>query len=136
MFLGKYQELIQLVDRLERADAEFGQDLWLMAERIILSRLTRSQDKKRDLDSIFHVIQQICKPENSPRVTKSVLGENPPETVEEERPNLSSSFSQMVDMLEEMDSAQLYKLITWLRNEKAYEFEKSLVQYYRSKQDS
>jgi hypothetical protein len=136
MFLGKYQELIQLVDRLERADAEFGQDLWLMAERIILSRLTRSQDKKRDLDSIFHVIQQICKPENSPRVAKSVLEENSPETVEEERPNLSSSFSQMVDMLEEMDSAQLYKLITWLRNEKAFEFEKSLVQYYRSKQDS
>jgi uncharacterized protein (UPF0147 family) len=135
MFLGKYQELIQLVDRLERGDAEFGQDLWLMAERIILSRLTRSQDKKSDLDSIFHVIQQISKPENLPRVTKSEVGENLSATVEE-HPNLSSSFSQAVDMLEEMDSSQLYKLITWLRNEKAFEFEKSLVQYYQSKQQS
>ena len=140
MFLGQYQDLIQLIDRLERADQEFGQDLWLMAERIVLGRLTRSQDKQADLNSIFHVIEQISRPDSSfedvtpgEKEISSTIAVN---GAAEDQSDLASSFSAAVDMLEKMDSAQLYKLITWLRNEKAFDFQKSLVKYYQSRQPS
>jgi hypothetical protein len=118
MSLERYQEIIQLVDRVERADTEFSLDLVLMAERIVLQRLTRSKDNRSELSSILQVIQQISAQYKHPLGS---LEEGPENSgvadIAQDDLNLSSGFSIAVELLEGMDSAGLYKLISWLRNE-------------------
>ena len=67
MSFEKYQEIIRLEDKVERADTEFSQDLWIIAERILLQRLTRTSDKGPKLNSILQVIKRISAESEHPQ---------------------------------------------------------------------
>ncbi|MDG6994324.1 MAG: hypothetical protein JRN52_00255 [Nitrososphaerota archaeon] len=114
MAAENYLDVDQLIDKVEKADTEFGQDLYLTAEMIILNRLTRSKSSMSEVTSILRTIQQIGA--ESKRSDDESL-----ETEDQDRiyggSILSSGFSLAVDLLEIMDSEDLYKLISWLRNE-------------------
>jgi predicted hydrocarbon binding protein len=116
MSLEKYQEIIQLVDKVERADTEFEQDLWLIAERVLLKRLTGTYDKGSRLNSTLQAINRIKAeseqpPSNQIESTKTDYSDNT-----EDGSNLASGFFRAVELLEGMDSAKLYRLISWLRD--------------------
>lgn len=122
--LEKYQEIIQLTESIERADKEFGQDLWLIAERIALHRITKESDGKTELDSIFHTIQSIRFQANH-TLSHIPANEHKGDSIGQAYESsalpssfsLVSGFSLVVDLIESMDSSQLYQLIAWLRNE-------------------
>lgn len=53
----KFQEIFQI---FESSDRDLGEDLWLIAERIMLYRLTRAGEQKRiELASMVHLIHEI-----------------------------------------------------------------------------
>ncbi len=111
---SKYREIIHLQNAVDKADKEFGQDLWLIAERIVLNRITKSTNSRQEIESILREIKQIrseseesLEDGNGPELEKTTLNNSP----------LSSGFSQVVDLLESLDSGRLYQLIAWLRNE-------------------
>lgn len=117
MSLEQYQDIVQLVDNVERADVEFGQDLWLMAERILLQRLTRTFDKSSQLNSILQVIKKIRSESEIPyanQIEDAQTADLPHHPQSD--PNLASGFALAVEMLEGMDTEGLYKLISLLRN--------------------
>jgi hypothetical protein len=113
----KLQQLLQLV---EVADAGLGEDLWLIAERIMLFRLTRAGEQKRlELAAMVHLLR---------RIISETQGESmvPPELVQLDEAatnefkgsveaNLSLVFTTIVDMAESMNPEQLYLLISALR---------------------
>ena len=114
MAAKEYLDIDQLIDKVEKADTEFGQDLYLTAEMIILNRLTRSKSSLSEVASILRTIQQIdAQSKNSGDVSLEMESEDHIYGGS----ILSSGFSLAVDLLERMDSEDLYKLISWLRNE-------------------
>ena len=53
----KFHQIFQI---FETSDRELGEDLWLIAERILLYRLTRAGEQKRiELASVVHLIHKI-----------------------------------------------------------------------------
>ena len=115
---SKYQEIIHLRNTVDKADREFGQDLWLIAERIVLNRITKATDSRLEIDSILRETKQIRSEsqESLARGNGDELEANQEGHTFDNSP-LSSGFSQVVDLLESLDSGQLYRLIAWLRNE-------------------
>jgi predicted hydrocarbon binding protein len=100
----KTQEIARLVDKVGKADQEFGSELLLIAEKLLLQKLTRNRDSGSHLNSIPALIQKAKgKSENS------ALGENRQDT------NLARGFSAAVEMLEGMDSDGLTDMISLLR---------------------
>jgi len=108
-------EIIQLVDRVEKADAEFGQDLWLIAERVLLQRLIISHDKESQLKAILQEIKRIKAKNPSGNQIENTETAASFQYIRGDQ-NLSSGFSLAVDSLEGMDSAELYRLISWLKD--------------------
>jgi hypothetical protein len=114
------ERLQQLIQVTEVADASFGEDLWLIAERIMLFRLTRAGEQKRwELAAMVHLLRKIF---------SETQGEAklPPDLIEldESAKNefkgsaeakLSLVFTTIVDMAESMNPEQLYRLIAALR---------------------
>jgi len=112
-----YQQLLQTV---ELADNELGLDLWLIAEQLMLFRLTRAGEQKRyELAFLVHAIREIkSKTEGEAAV--------PPEIIALDKisnegfrgsadANLTEVFSTVVDAAEKMNSEELYRLIALLR---------------------
>src|SRR5579864_4103098 len=53
----KFKQIFQI---FEASDRGLGEDLWLIAERIMLYRLTRAGEQKRkELASMVHLVRQI-----------------------------------------------------------------------------
>jgi hypothetical protein len=113
----KLQELLRVT---EAADMSLGEDLWLIAERIMLFRLTRAGEQKRlELAAMVHLLR---------RIISETQGEQklPPDLVQLDESatnefkgsaeaNLSLVFTTIVDMAESMNPEQLYLLISALR---------------------
>jgi hypothetical protein len=112
--------LQQIVQVAETANLSFGEDLWLIAERIMLYRLTRAGDQKRiELASMVHLLKRI--------ISETQGDQNiPPELAELDASaansfkgsadaNLSIVFTTVVDLAESMNEDQLYLLISALR---------------------
>ncbi|MGI0090924.1 MAG: hypothetical protein ACREBS_04375 [Nitrososphaerales archaeon] len=119
MGFQKFQDILALVDKIDRADREFGQDLWLIAERIVLQRLTKTQEKGLALRLLARELKEII---GHPKETTLGTPEKFSELDEFEGQNsdtvqLSRAFSVIVDSLEKMDSDQMYRVIDWLRVE-------------------
>ncbi len=114
------ERLQQILQVAEAADMALGEDLWLIAERIMLYRLTRAGEQKRvELASMVHLLR---------RIISETQGEVnlPPELVQLDNSasnefkgsvesNLSLVFTAIVDMAENMSAKQLYLLISALR---------------------
>ncbi len=114
------ERLQQILQVAEAADIALGEDLWLIAERIMLYRLTRAGEQKRvELASMVHLLR---------RIISETQGEVnlPPELVQLDNSasnefkgsvesNLSLVFTAIVDMAENMSAKQLYLLISALR---------------------
>jgi hypothetical protein len=114
------QQFEQILQTAEAADASLGEDLWLIAERILLFRLTRAGEQKRvELASMVHLIRKIIsdtigQEKLSPELVKmDELASN--EFKGSADANLSLVFTEIVDMAENMNSQQLYHLISALR---------------------
>ena len=110
----------QILQVVETADGSLGEDLWLIAERIMLYRLTRAGEQKRiELASMVHLIRRI--------ISETIGEENlTPELLQLDDSasgefkgsadaNLSLVFTTIIDMAENMNSNQLYLLISALR---------------------
>jgi len=113
----KFEQMIQI---FEASDRELGEDLWLIAERIMLYRLTRAGEQKRiELGSMVHLIREIMAEtqgaENlSPEIVQlDNLAEDGFNGSSEA--NLSRVFTTVVDEAERMNPEQLYRLISALR---------------------
>lgn len=122
---GAYQGL---VEDLERADNELGEDLWLIAERIMLYRLTRAGEQKRfELGLLVNAIREIVSgTEGADSVPKEIieLGESAAEGFRGSNERmLSEVFTLAVDVAENMNSEELYRLIAFLRKAKGPEQE-------------
>lgn len=113
-------EYEELVLKIARADEEFGKDLWLIAERIVLDKLTRASDRKAELKSIIEYIQEKGAQAGIPYSSR---------VDDVESANLASGFSAAVDLMEKMNDKHLYALIAWLRNEVTVE--RPLVEYQK-----
>jgi hypothetical protein len=113
----KLQQLLQLV---EVADAGLGEDLWLIAERIMLFRLTRAGEQKRlELAAMVHLLRKIiAETQGEPMVPSELVQLDEAATNEFKgsvEANLSLVFTTIVDMAESMSPGQLYLLISALR---------------------
>ena len=114
------EKLQQIVQIFETSDRELGEDLWLIAERIMLYRLTRAGEQKRlELASMVHLIRQIMSAtEGSQNLSPEIVqlddaasnGFNGSSEA-----NLSRVFTTIVDEAERMNTEQLYRLIAALR---------------------
>ncbi len=114
------ETLQQLLQAVEVADAGFGGDLWLIAERIMLFRLARAGVQKRlELAAMVHLLRRIFSETQGEAMV-------PPELIQLDEAasnafkgsveaNLSLVFTTIVDMVESMNSGQLYPLISRLR---------------------
>jgi hypothetical protein len=116
--LGKYGPLLEDIDR---ADFDLGADLWLIAERIMLYRLTRAGFQKRiELAGLVRAITDIISgAEGASAVPKEVreLDKSASEQfTSESETTLSRVFSVVVDVSETMNNQELYKLIEYLRS--------------------
>jgi hypothetical protein len=114
------EALQQILQVAEAADTSLGEDLWLIAERIMLFRLTRAGEQKRlELASMVHLLRKIL---------TETQGESslPPELIELDdaaagefkgsaEAKLSLVFTTIVDLAESMNPDQLYLLISALR---------------------
>src|SRR5271165_1635332 len=118
---SSYEERLQsIVQQFETSDIELGEDLWLIAERIMLYRLTRAGEQKRiELVSMVHLIREIM---SETEGTQNLS----PELVQLDKAasdgfsgsseaTLSRVFTTVVDESERMNPEQLYRLIAALR---------------------
>ena len=114
------EEVQQILQVVESADTNLGEDLWLIAERIMLYRLTRAGEQKRlELASMVHLLRKV--------ISESQGVQNlPPDLIQLDESatnefkggaeaNLSLVFTTIVDMAESMNPDQLYLLISALR---------------------
>jgi len=113
----RYKELL---NDLERADSELGLDLWLIAERIMLHRLTRAGGLKRvELTILVHAIKNIISEIEGPTaIPGEILDLDRSANHEfrgENEANLTQAFTVVVDVAERMNSEELYRLISHLR---------------------
>lgn len=114
---GKYRSLLE---DLDRANGEFGEDLWLIAERIILYRLTRAGLQKRvELATLVHAIRGIISElegvSSVPPQIEALDKSAEQQFRGESEGNLREVFSAVVDAAEGMNVEELYKLIAFLR---------------------
>ena len=113
----KYQQLLQTV---EFADNELGLDLWLIAEQLMLFRLTRAGEQKRyELAFLVHAMREIKSQSEGEAAV-------PPEIIALDNSSsqgfkgsadskLTAVFSTVVDAAELMNPEGLYRLIAKLR---------------------
>lgn len=114
------ERLQQIVQIAEAADNSLGEDLWLIAERIMLFRLTRAGEQKRlELASLVHLLVRIVSEtqgkENLPSELVQLDENASNEFKGSADANLSLVFTSIVDTAENMNSDQLYLLIAALR---------------------
>jgi len=110
----------QLVQVAGAADAGLGEDLWLIAERIMLYRLTRAGEQKRvELASMVNLLIKIISEtqgkENLPPELSQLSDSASNEFKGSAEANLSVVFTTVVDVAENMWPEQLYLLISALR---------------------
>jgi predicted hydrocarbon binding protein len=110
--------LEEIKNTLEKADQELSENLRLFAERIMLYRITKSEEKNDELGIFARILLEV-----------GTLGENPEivlsdisgiESLAKEKltvPEVSNLFSTMVQATEKLDSKQLYYLLEKLRTE-------------------
>ena len=113
----KLQELLRVT---EAADLSLGEDLWLIAERIMLFRLTRAGEQKRlELAAMVHLLRRIISETQGEQNLPSDLLQLDEAATNEFKgsaeANLSLVFTTIVDMAESMNPEQLYLLISSLR---------------------
>jgi len=113
-------ELEQIQRVVESADASLGEDLWLIAERIMLYRLTRAGEQKRiELASEVHLLRKIISETRGEQNLPSELVVLNDSAINEFRgsgeANLSLVFTTIIDVAESMNPDQLYLLIAALR---------------------
>ena len=113
----KLQELLRVT---EAADVSLGEDLWLIAERIMLFRLTRAGEQKRlELAAMVHLLRRIISETQGEQNLPSDLLQLDEAATNEFKgsaeANLSLVFTTIVDMAESMNPEQLYLLISSLR---------------------
>ncbi len=106
MTSDKSQEIAHLVERVAKADQEFGSDLLTTAEKLLLQKLTRGRGSQ--LDSILGLMQNIKGKSESSQIS----GEN----MSDRGTYLARGFSAAVEMLEGMDSQGLSDMIALLRD--------------------
>jgi hypothetical protein len=113
----KFHEIFQI---FETSDRELGEDLWLIAERILLFRLTRAGELKRiELASMVHLIHEIVSETGgveklSPEIIQ--LDKSASDGFKgSSEASLSLVFTTVVDETERMNPEQLYRLISGLR---------------------
>jgi hypothetical protein len=114
---GRYQQIVQIA---EFADNELGLDLWLIAERLMLYRLTRAGDQKRyELASLVHAIRDIMSFSRGEEAIPSKIALLDASGSDGFRgradAKLAQVFSIVVDAAEQMNSEELYMLIALLR---------------------
>jgi len=114
------EKLQQLVQVVEAADAGLGEDLWLIAERIMLFRLTRAGEQKRlELATMVHLLRKIIAETQGEQLVPPELAQLDEAATNEFKgsveANLSLVFTTIVDMAESMNPGQLYLLIAALR---------------------
>jgi hypothetical protein len=114
------EQLQQILQTVEAADFGLGEDLWLIAERIMLYRLTRAGEQKRvELAAMVHTLRRIMSETqgelNIPIELVSLDDSAKNEFRGDAESNLSLVFTTIVDMAENMSSHQLYLLISALR---------------------
>lgn len=114
------ERLQQILQTAEAADISLGEDLWLIAERIMLDRLTRAGNQKRiELASMVHLVHRIMSESlgelNIPIELVSLDDSAKDGFKGSAESNLSLVFTTIVDMAENMNSHQLYLLISSLR---------------------
>jgi len=113
----KLQELLRVT---EAADLSLGEDLWLIAERIMLFRLTRAGEQKRlELAAMVHLLRRIIsETQGEQNLLPDLVQLDEAATNEfkgSAEANLSLVFTTIVDMAESMNPEQLYLLISSLR---------------------
>jgi len=114
------ETLAQILQVAETADSSLGEDLWLIAERIMLYRLTRAGDQKRvELAAMVHLLRRIVsETQGEQNLTPELLQLDDSASTEfkgSAEANLSLVFTTIVDMAESMSPNQLYLLISALR---------------------
>jgi hypothetical protein len=112
-----YQQLLQTLDF---ADNELGLDLWLIAEQLMLFRLTRAGEQKRyELAVLVHAIHEIkSQSEGEAAVPREIisLDDSSSEGFKGRADaKLTEVFSSVIDAAEQMNSEELYRLIALLR---------------------
>ncbi len=113
---------------MEFADNELGLDLWLIAEQLMLFRLTRSGERKRyELASLVHAISEIKSESQDPvPAVIQALDDSSSEGFRgSSDAKLTEVFSIVVDAAEQMSSEELYRLIALLRKMEIPKFEES-----------
>lgn len=110
----------QILLAAESADASLGEDLWLIAERIMLYRLTRAGEQKRlELASMVHLFRKIISETRGEQNLPPELTELDEAAADDFRGSaeakLSLVFTTIVDLAENMSTDQLYLLISALR---------------------
>jgi hypothetical protein len=114
------EKLQQLMQVTEAADTSLGEDLWLIAERIMLFRLTRAGEQKRlELAAMVHLLRKIItETQGEPNVPPELLELDEAASSEFQgsaEAKLSLVFTTIVDLAESMNPDQLYLLIAALR---------------------
>jgi hypothetical protein len=113
----KFNQILQLV---ETSDSSLGEDLWLIAERIMLYRLTRAGELKRvELAGMVHLLRRIVSETRGEQTVSSELLELDNSAADgfqgRAESNLSLVFTTIIDTAEGMNPDQLYRLISALR---------------------
>ena len=111
---------------MEFADNELGLDLWLIAEQLMLFRLTRAGDQKRyELASLVHAIHEIKSQARTaiPAEIKALDVSSSGGFRGSSEAKLTEVFSIVVDAAEQMSSEELYRLIALLRKMESPKFE-------------
>jgi hypothetical protein len=114
------EKLQQMLLVVESADASLGEDLWLIAERILLYRLTRAGDKKRtELAAMVHLLRRIISETNGEQYLPIELIQLDADAANgfagSADGNLSLVFTTIVDLAESMTPDQLYLFISALK---------------------
>ena len=107
---------MQILSALEKAETRFVSDLQLIAERLVLYRLTKVREKNRELEFLSDAVSGV--------ITSSRGAENIPQEVArlgtlsiEPGVMLYKNFDEIVTALEVMNSGELFNLVERLRRE-------------------
>jgi hypothetical protein len=103
---------------LEKADQELFENLRLFAERIMLYRITKSEEKNDELGIFARILLEVGTLGENPEIVLSEISGI--ESLAKEKltvPEVSNLFSTMVQATEKLDSKQLYYLLEKLRTE-------------------
>src|SRR5487761_1796084 len=103
---------------LEKADQELFENLRLFAERIMLYRIAKSEEKNDELGIFARILLEVGTLGENPEIVLSEISGI--ESLAKEKltvPEVSNLFSTMVQATEKLDSKQLYYLLEKLRTE-------------------